>query len=229
MIIIVMISLAVNPFYDANFTPLPARSLSVFSNPAGLGIHTGAEAFGTYHLDEDIITAGASAGNIGFGFRKVDTLKYYEAGVGYKFPGAFAVGYAYEFGDTSLHKLGIVCRPSTQLSLGSRVTLGSTKYIYGGIAITPYQDYVTLNFEMEYEGIQDTFTFYYGARVTPYKGISAVFLADEEFDWHAGVEVSLGYAKISGMYSYEEEQFSFGILISAQKYETFMEGSPTEY
>ncbi len=229
MMILAVIILAVNPFYDANFTPLPARSLSMFSNPAGLGIHTGAEVFGTYHLDADIITAGASAGNIGFGYKKVDTLQFYEAGAGYKLPGAFSVGYAYEFGDTSLHKLGIVCRPNTQLSLGGRMTLGSTKYVYAGIGITPYQNYATLNFEIEYEGIQDLFTFYYGARITPYKGISAVFLADKEFDWHAGVEASLGYAKISGMYSYEEEQFSIGLLISAQRYETFMDAPPSEY
>lgn len=222
MIVITIISLVINPFYDANFTPLPARSLSMFANPAGLGIHTGAEAFGTYHLDSDIITAGASAGNIGFGFKKADTLQYYEIGGGYKLPGAFSLGYAYEFGDTSLHALGIECRPNTQFSLGYKITLGETKYMHGGIGIMPYEDYVTLNFEMEYEGISDTFTFYYGARIRPYKGISACFLADKDFHWHAGLEFSLGYAKISGMYSCEEERFSGGFVISAQRYETFV-------
>jgi hypothetical protein len=222
MILLAMLGFIVNPFYDANFTPLPARSTSMFSNPAGLGINTGAEAFATYHLDSDIITTGASMGNLGFGFRKIDTLSFYQVGVGYKLPGAFSFGYSYEFGDTSIHLLGVECRPSPQLSLGYKTTIGKTNYMFGGISILPYRDYVTLSFEMEYEGNDSIFTFYYGARVMPYKGLSACFIADEDFNWHAGVEISLGYTKICGMYSYEEEKFSAGLLISAQRYETFI-------
>jgi len=176
----------------------------------------------TYHLDSDIITTGVSAGNLGFGFRKIDTLNFYQIGAGYRLPGAFSVGYAYEFGDTSIHLLGVEARVSPQLSLGYKTTLGHTKHMFGGISIMPYREYVTLNFEIEYEGIQDTLTFYYGARIKPYRGISACFIADKEFNWHAGIEMALSYAKITGMYSYEEQKFSVGLIISAQKYETFI-------
>lgn len=222
MMIMLVIGLVINPFYDANFTPLPARSLSMFANPAGLGIHTGAEAFGTYQMDTDIIRAGVSAGNIGFGFRRAGTEEYYQVGAGYKLPGAFALGYAYEFGDTSVHLVGIEVRPHPQFLMGYTLTLAETKYMHGGIAILPYEDYATLNFEVEYEGITDTFIFYYGVRIIPYPGINACFLADKEFDWHAGLEFSLGYAKFSGMYSYAEEKFSVGLLVSAQRYDTFI-------
>lgn len=222
MILLAILCYIVNPFYDANFTPLPTRSISMFSNPSGLGINTGAEAFATYHSGADIITAGMSMGNLGIGFRKIDTLNFYQTGAGYRLPGVFSVGYSYEFGDTSIHLLGVECRLSPQLSLGYKTTLGRTKYMFGGVGIMPYQDYVTLNFDLEYEGIDSIFTFYYGARIRPYTGISACFIADKEFHWHAGVEIALGYVKISGMYSYEEEKFSGGLLISAQKYETFI-------
>ncbi|UCD19282.1 MAG: hypothetical protein JSU64_07665 [candidate division WOR-3 bacterium] len=222
MILLITFGFLISPFYDANFTSLPARSVSLFSNPAGLGVNTGAEAFATYHLDSDIITTGASMGNLGFGYRKNDTLDFYQVGVGYKLPGAFSLGYSYEFGDTSIHVLGIECRPSGQFVLGYKTTLGETNYMFGGISILPYGDYVVLSLELEYEGNDSIFTFYYGTRIKPYKGMSAFFIADEDFDWHAGIEISLGYAKICGMYSYEEEKFSAGLLVSAQRYETFV-------
>jgi hypothetical protein len=222
MLILAILSFVANPFYAANFTPVPIRSISVFSNPAGLGIQIGAEAFGTYHQSTEAIAAGASAGNLGFGYRKVDTLNFYEVGVGYKLPGAFSLGYAYDFGDTSSHILGIQCRPSEKLSLGYKTTLAERKYMYAGIGIMPYFDYVMLNFEIEYEGIDDLFTYYFGARIQPYKGISACFMSDKEFNWHAGVELSFGYLIIAGLYSYEDEKLSAGVIMSAQKYPGFM-------
>ena len=101
MILLVILSFVGNPFYSANFTPLPIRSVSMFSNPAGLGIRPGAEAFATYHWGSETITAGASAQNLGFGFQRIDTLEIFELGLGYKLPGAFSLGYAYQFGDTT--------------------------------------------------------------------------------------------------------------------------------
>jgi len=222
MIFLAIVVFTVSPFYDANFV-LAVRSVSVFSNPSGLGISTGAEAFATYYPEPEVITTGASAGNFGFGFQKMDTLQIYEIGIGYRLPGAFTVGYAYEFGDTSVHIIGIECRPNQQLSIGYKLELGDKKPMFGGISIMPYLDYITLSFALEYEGIEDTLMFHYGAMVTPLRGLSAFFIADKEFNWHAGLEISAGYAKVTGMYSYQEEKFSGGLLISAQKYETFMQ------
>lgn len=227
MIILVILGFVASPLYDINFTPLPIRSTSVFSNPAGLGIETGAEAFLTYHPESKTITSGASAGNFGFGLIRMDTdtvetVEIYEIGLGYRLPGAFSVGYAYQFGDTSSHVLGIQCRPTHKWALGYTVTLDNKKYMYGGVAVKPYEDYLVLNFEVEYEGIDSIFTYYYGARVQPYKGIGISFLADEEFDWNVGVDVSLGYVKIAGLYSSADEKFSGGVIISAQRYQTFL-------
>jgi hypothetical protein len=222
MIILVVLAFIANPFYESNFTPLPIRSTSVFSNPAGLGIQPGAEAFGTYQQVNDAITAGACASNLGFGYRKIDTLNFFEIGIGYKLPGAFSLGYAYSFGDTSSHIMGVQCRVSEKLSLGYKMTFGHTKYLYGGMGIMPYFEYVTLNFEMEYEGIEDTLTYYFGAMLQPYRGLTMFFMSDKEFNWHAGIGVSFGYVKLSGSYSYENSKFSAGVLMSAQEYRSIM-------
>jgi hypothetical protein len=221
MTILTMIVFSLSPFYNANFF-LPIRSLSVFSNPAGLGISTGAEAFITYDLGSEVITTGASAGNIGFGYMKEDTFQIYEAGIGYKLPGAITLGYAYEFGDTSVHIIGLECRPSEQLSLSYRTELKHRRYVSGGIDIMPYLRYITLSVGATYEGIDDTLAFYYGAFVSPIRGLGVFFFADKEFNWNAGMEFSFGYGKITGKYSYESGKFSGGLLISAQKYETFV-------
>jgi hypothetical protein len=222
MLFLAILCFVPNPFYEANFIPLPIRSISVFSNPAGLGIQTGAEAFATYHQATEAIKVGACAGNLGFGMIKDDTSTNYEIAVGYKLPGAFSLGYAYDFGDTSNHILGVQCRPSEKLALGYKMNLGETKYLHGGIGIMPYLDYIVLNFEMEYEAIADSFTYYFGARLQPYGGISACFMSDKDFNWHAGVEISLGYMKLAGLYSYEEKKLSAGVIISAQKYPGFV-------
>ena len=218
MLLIAMLCFMPNPFYEANFTPLPIRSLSVFANPAGLGIRTGAEAFGAYYHDTERIDGGVCASNLGFGVLKDDTITNYRIAVGYKLPGAFSLGYAYDFGDTSSHVLGVQCRPSEKLALGYKTTLGSTMYMYAGIGIMPYQDYIVLNFEVEYEGIEEIFDYYFGARLQPYPGVSASFISDEDWHWHAGLELSFGYVRVCGLYSHEEQKWSAGVLLSAQRY-----------
>jgi len=218
MLILALVGFVFNPFYEANFTPLPFRSISVFSNPAGLGIQIGAEAYATYHQETGAIVSGASGGNFGFGYKKVDTLNYFEVGVGYKLPGAFSLGYAFAFGDSSDHIIGVQCRVNEQLALGYKMTVGTRKYLYGGVSIRPYSEYITLNFDMEYEGIDDTLAYYFGALVQPYKGFSAFFISDKNFDWHAGIGLSFGYVKLTGAYSYEPGKLSAGVLVSAQQH-----------
>lgn len=222
MILLVIFSFVGNPFYAANFTPLPIRSISMFSNPAGLGIRRGTETFVTYHVGSKTITSGASANNLGFGVKKTDTVEIFELGLGYKLPGAFSLGYAFQFGDTTNHILGIEGRVIKKWLLGYKITIGTKKHMYGGIAVMPYEDFLMLNFEVEYEGIDSIFTFYYGVQLRPYKGIGAYFFADKEFDWNAGLEISLGYVKLSGLYSSADKKLSGGLILSAQKYESLM-------
>ena len=221
MTFVIIFLMAINPFYEANFTSLPMRSLSVFSNPAGLGINRGAEIYGTYHYDPDIITAGLSLSSLGLGiFNELDGNTVYEIGVGYKLPGAFSLGYAYQFGDTSESILGVECRVNRKFTLGYRTIMGDKYHMFGGISIRPFDEYLTLSCDFEYEGIDSIFTYYWGGMFMPMSGLKMYFHANEDFDWQAGLEISLGKMKLAGTYSDAEEKITGGILLSAQSYPT---------
>ncbi len=223
MTLMLFFMIATNPFYEANFSSLPMRSLSIFSNPAGLGINRGAEIFGTYYPDPDIIMTGVSLSNLGLGMNKnLDGATYYEVGLGYKFPGAFSLGYAFQFGDHSEHILGVEARVSRKLTLGYKTTTGEKYHMFGGISLRPFEEYLTLSCDLEYEGIDSISTYYWGAMLMPTNGMKLYFRADEDLDWHAGLELSFGKIMVAGSYCQEEKKLSGGILLSAQSYETFM-------
>lgn len=226
MINLVLFVLAVQPFYDANFSSLPIRSVSVFSNPAGLGSRPGSELLFTYH--PDVYMSAITAANLGFGMMKIDSITYYEIGGGYKLPGAFSVGYAYQWGDTSSHVLGVIGRVNKNISVGYRTTLGGTNHMFGGMSVRPYEELVTLSADVEYEGIDSILNFYLGMILQPLTGVKLNFHTahnDSEFtdfDWNTGLELSFGRFKLAGEYASRDEKFSAGIIISAQQYETFI-------
>ncbi|OPX17445.1 hypothetical protein BXT86_06440 [candidate division WOR-3 bacterium 4484_100] len=218
MIAILFLVLNISPFYEADFLSLPGRSISIFSNPAGLGIQPGAELLFTYHPQPKTLTSGLELGNVGFGIKKVDSLLYFEIGVGYKLPGAVALGYSYIFGDTSSYIFGLLCRPSASFSIGYRTTLGEKKAMRGGIGIRPFKRYLTLCFDLEYEGIDDTLCYFYGGILEPMQGVRLQFYTDEDFNWHAGLELSSERINLAGSYSSVNKKLSGGIIFSAQKY-----------
>ncbi len=220
MAVLLIFLLSVNPFYEANFSSLPRRSLSVLSNPGGLGIQPGAEAFFTYRFDPYIIETGVSLANLGLGMYKTSGFTYYESGVGYKLPGALSLGYAFQFGDTTNHVFGLVGHPTPNLSLGYTTTIGSRRHMFGGISIRPAAEYITMSCDLEYEGIDDIFNVYYGASIRPIEGLNLNFYADKDFNWNAGLEVSLGKIILAGAYSDADEKFSGGIILSAQSYKS---------
>ena len=221
---LLILLVSINPFYEANFSSLPLRSISVFSNPAGLGIQYGGEYFFTYH--PDLIITGASMGYLGFGLTKEDTITYYEVGLGFKLPGAFSLGYAHQFDikdyGISSHIFGLICRPNQQVLLGYTTTIGDINHMFGGMSIKPFDEYITLSVELEYERIDSIFTYYYGGVLQPVEGLKINFHADEEFNWNAGLEVSLGKIKLAGEYSKADEKFSGGVILSAQSNKTFI-------
>jgi hypothetical protein len=220
MIQILFFVLSANPFYEANFTSLPIRSISVFSNPAGLGIQRGAESFFTYHPDR--LMNASSLGNLGLGITRMDSITYYEIGLGLKLPGAFSLGYAYQFDikdyGISSHIFGFICRPSPKLSLGYKTTLGSKCHMFGGISIKPLKKFLTLSCDIEYEGIDSIFNYYYGAMIQPLDGVQLNFYADKEFNWNTGTELTFGKIKVAGKYSNMDKKFSGGIIVSAQNF-----------
>jgi hypothetical protein len=227
MAYILIFLLSINPFYEANFSSLPMRSISVFSNPGGLGVQPGAELFFTYH--PDVITTGISLGLAGAGIKKIDTLYYYEAGAGINLPGAFSLGYTHQFGDTSSHIFGLIGHVSPQLSIGYKTTLGNIYHMFGGISIRTQKANLTISGDIEYEGVRDIFNYYYGLMYRPIEGLKLNFLADQDFNWHGGLELAFGKIKIAGAYSKSDKKLTGGILFSAQTYETILpEPEPEE-
>lgn len=225
MALILICLLSVHPFYEANFSSLSYRSISIFSNPAGLGLQPGSElnAFYEYHKDDaDIIAPSLMMRYFGFGWWHMDTINNYEASVGYRLPGVFSLGYAYQFGNSSQHKAGIVGHPTRQLSLGYYTTIGKVFHMFGGISIRPYQDYITLSCDIEYEAEDSIMDYHYGAMVQPINGIKAHFFANKDLHWKTGLEISFGQIKIGGTYSHEDERISGGIILTARPYKTFL-------
>lgn len=217
---ILVFVLSANPFYEANFTSLPIRSISVFTNPAGLGIKRGAESYFTYHPGR--LTNASSLCNFGLGIAKMDSVTYYEAGLGLRLPGAFSFGYAYQFDikdyGVSRHIFGLICHPSPNLSLGYKTTVGDRYHMFGGISIRPFREYVTISCDIEYEGVDSILHCYYGTMIQPLDGVQLNCHADKEFNWNAGIELIFGKIKLAGAYSNVDKKFSGGIIISAQSY-----------
>jgi hypothetical protein len=231
MMHILIFLLTVNPFYDANFSSLPIRSVSIFSNPAGLGLKPGSELLFVYH--PDVLVPAITMANLGFGMMKIDSIHNYEIAAGYKLPGAFSVGYAYQWGNEAHHTIGIIGKPNRNLSIGYRTTLGSINHMFGGISLQPFEEYIILSADLEYEGIDSILNFYFGAMLQPSTGVKLNFHtshADSEFtdfEWNAGLELSFGRMKLAGEYSSVDKKFSAGVIFSAQSYETFLEPQPT--
>lgn len=223
MILALLCMLSANPFYESNFSSLPLRSVSVFSNPAGLGIQPGAELLFTYH--PDTLMPALTLGNLGLGMKKADSLTYLEIGTGYKLPGVFSIGYAHQCGDTSNHVFGVIARSGPHFSLGYKTSVGKRYHMVGGISLRPFEEYVTLSADVEYEGVDSIINFYYGAMIQPLDGLKLNFHAghmDEEFNWNAGLEFSFGKIKLAGAYSSSDETFRAGLILSAQPYKTFI-------
>jgi hypothetical protein len=142
--------------------------------------------------------------------------------LGLKLPGAFSLGYAYQFDikdyGISSHIFGFICRPSPKLSLGYKTTLGSKCHMFGGISIKPLKKFLTLSCDIEYEGIDSIFNYYYGAMIQPLDGVQLNFYADKEFNWNTGTELTFGKIKVAGKYSNMDKKFSGGIIVSAQNF-----------
>jgi hypothetical protein len=219
MLLFIMMFISTNVFPEAHFSSLPVRATGFFSNPAGLGRQPGSEALFVY--DEDFLMGAALLGYGGLGVIKTDTVYRYETGVGYRLPGAFSFGYAYQFGDTSLHSVGVIGSVSPKLSIGYKTTLGRRKHMYFGISLTPFERYLVLSGDYEYEGIDSVGNYYYGVILQP-KGFGLSFSADQDFNWRAGLMVSLGYVRIAGLYIEEDRKFRFGAIVSAQSYESIL-------
>lgn len=213
---ILLIFIVINPFNEANFISLPHRSLSIFSNPAGIGLNPGAELFFTYH--PIIINSGITLGNLGFGLLRTEGTTNYELGAGFKLPGAFSLGYARQFGDTTENIIGLICNLNRYLTLGYKTTFGKKKYMQAGAGIRFYGNFLTLAGDMTYEGIDDTTAYYLGCIVNPVYGVMINLFSDIDWNWHAGIVLGAKKLRLALMYSSPQKKFTTGIIISAQSF-----------
>ncbi|MGQ9664344.1 MAG: hypothetical protein ACUVUH_03305 [bacterium] len=213
---ILLLVVTVSPFNEANFVSLPYRSISIFSNPAGIGILPGAELFFTYH--PQIMTGGVTLGNLGFGISRTEDITNYELGAGYKLPGVFSVGYAHQIGDTTENIIGLIGNLNRYLTLGYRTTLGKKKYMQTGAGIRLFGNILTLVVDMTYEGIDDTTAYYLGCIISPAYGVMINLISDLDWDWHAGIVLGTTKLRLGLMYSSPQRKFATGIIISAQNF-----------
>jgi hypothetical protein len=212
---VILFFIAISPFNEANFVPLPFRSISLLSNPAGIGINPGAELFLTYH--PELLQGGISIGNLGFGIARTDTNLIYEIGGGYKLPGAFAIGYGRQFGDTTENIIGVICIPNQYIRLGYKTNLAHKKFIHTGIGIN-IVGLLTLACQMNYEGIDDTKDYLFGFILNPSYGVKINFASDQEWNWHIGINLGTSKLNLGLIYSYNTKKFTGGFIISAQSY-----------
>jgi hypothetical protein len=187
--------------------------MSFFANPAGIGLQSGPEFMGEFHIDT--LRAGISVRSLGLGMVKLDSIIHYEVDVGIKLPGAFALGYSYLFNDTSNNTIGIICAPSQTMILGYKTILGERKVMTGGLTIKPYQEFLLLNFDVSYEGIQDTLSYYFGGAVRIAQGSAAYFCTDVDFNWHAGLDLIFDRIRVAGAYTRASKRFCAGIVLHA--------------
>ncbi|HEX7319056.1 MAG TPA: hypothetical protein VF399_01715 [bacterium] len=203
-----------SPFYDANFTSLAHGSASVFANPAGIGLQSGPEFMGEFHIDT--LRAGISLRGLGIGVVKLDSVIHYEVDVGIKLPGAFALGYSYLFKDTSSNTVGVICAPSQTLMLGYKTNLGGErKVMTSGLTIKPYQEFMFLSLDVSYEGVQDTFWYYFGGALRATQKFQAYFCTDVDFNWHAGLDIVLDRIRLAGAYTSAAKKFCAGVVLYA--------------
>jgi hypothetical protein len=207
-------------FFASQFSSTPMRVNSVFANPAGLGIGPCYEIMLDYHPDH--ITAGMSIRYFSAAMKKVDSLYFWEAGVGYKLPGAFSIGYSYRFGEINEHIAGLIGSISQELAIGYATKIGDDWHMIGGLAISPLMDYVTVCGDIEYETVHKTTTYYAGVVIQPLPGLKAHFKTDDEFNWSTGLEISLGKLVLGGLFASVDEKISGSAILSTEEYPTFL-------
>ncbi|MCX7995192.1 MAG: hypothetical protein N3A65_05430 [candidate division WOR-3 bacterium] len=206
--------ITVSPFNEANFVALSFRSISVMSNPAGIGVNTGAELFFSYH--SGVKNAGITIGNLGAGISHTDTNSIYEIGTGVKLPGAFSIGYARQFGDTTENIIGLLCVPNQFLLSGMKMNLSRKKYMHYSAGLRLMGNTFIVAGEFIYEGIENSKKYIFGFIISPLQGVKINFLSDTQWNWHGGLALSTSNLELSGIYSYRTKKFSVGLKLSAQ-------------
>jgi hypothetical protein len=192
--------------------------MAIFENPAGLGYFPVFENMVVMHRDS--IVNGMCLKGIGLGILKHDPSLIAEAGLGYKLPGAFSLGYAYQFSikgnRNNVHYLGIACRPNNELALGFKMTVARTKIIQGGASIMPVGDYLILSADFEYEGIAQRLGFYCGGMFRLGEYFNLNFHSDNKFNWAAGLGIGYSNFRVAAAYT-RDRKFGIGLIVTEER------------
>ncbi len=215
----VLITLVTQPFFDGSSVTTATRSNGFFLNPAGFGINPGVELCYQRNFTSGQ-SIGFALGGIGFAARfKPDTTSY-ELATGVRLAKPLAFGYSFDFGTTTTHTLGALCRPTRFLSFGFTSELKRSPRIQAGIGLRPLTDRLTLFFDASY---QDSLTgFSYGAGVEPINGMVVSFAGNKNNQFRFGLEVSLGNLKIGSSGDTKLNDGTVGLVLSGKPYPTFL-------
>ncbi len=209
-----MLNLIIFAFFNLNSVALSERSMATAINPAGLAFSQG--------LELSCIVKGSNydfnmlSGNLGIGVSNGNSL-YLAEGLNLYRNLYFGAGYKFVKGGSGGFYGGLLFRPFDFLSLGATYTgYLNEGVLRGGVAIKPYREYLKAFFDVEKVG--DSHSYTYGVAIEPLKGFSLFLTSGKGSPVAFGVQLSLGNILISG--TKNDDKYSFGLILSANKYPT---------
>ncbi|MCK4352086.1 signal peptide peptidase SppA [candidate division WOR-3 bacterium] len=207
--------------FEGNSVSTSKRAISLFTNPAGLGINPGSEVVCFF---DTVTQIGLSSGNLGFGaiFGK-ERKPNYIIGNSFNIGESFWLGYNYKFGESKKHELGGIFRPSKFISLGLCSSIETTPNLRGGLALNPGTDRITVFGDIFYKCREGTIRDYlYGIGIEPLDGIILSFKGNKANNFNFGLEISLGNLKIGANTDKDFNKLRARTIVSHETYPTFM-------
>jgi len=208
-------------FFSSSSVSFVERSDAIWTNPAGLGLHSEGVELQGFSLFEDTpnLRFGLSAGAGGFGYRTGDSTGVtgvWSAGLALPLGKRFRLGGAYNWGEQKFWNFGAQSNPLNWLALGAALQTGETPTIIGGLGVRPFTDRVTLFSDLSYRGGFEDLKV--GLDVEPISGVllSGTFTPPlfeaSDLSWSVGAEFALGYVKLGATYNSED---ALGVSLGA--------------
>ena len=197
-------------FFSSSSVSFVERSDAIWTNPAGLGLHSEGVELQGFSLFEDTpnLRFGLSAGAGGFGYRRGDSTGVtgvWSAGLALPLGKRFRLGGAYDWGEQKFWNFGVQANPLNWLALGGMLRTGDTLGTTIGLGVRPFTDRVTLFSDLSYQGGFDDLKV--GLGIEPVSGIllsgtvTQPLNGEEGLSWMAGAEFGLTYVKLGATYN----------------------------
>jgi len=197
-------------FFSSSSVSFVERSDAIWTNPAGLGLHSEGVELQGFSLFEDTpnLRFGLSAGAGGFGYRRGDSTGVtgvWSAGLALPLGKRFRLGGAYDWGEQKFWNFGVQANPLNWLALGGMLRTGDTLGTTIGLGVRPFTDRVTLFSDLSYQGGFDDLKV--GLGIEPVSGIllsgtvTQPLNGEEGLSWMAGAEFGFTYVKLGATYN----------------------------